>query len=90
MGHTDFHGAVEQALETIKTELPGKNAAKSQMIAKALARSTAVSRGKILKKEEMEDLHSKLFRCRIPEHSPYGKPVFFVLSFEELNKKFKS
>ena len=90
LGHTDFHGAVEQALETIKTELPGKNAAKSQMIAKALARSTAVSRGKILKKEEMEDLHSKLFRCRIPEHSPYGKPVFFVLSFEELNKKFKS
>ncbi len=90
LGHTDFHGAVEHALESIKNELPGKNAVKNQLIAKALAKSTAVKRGSNLKKEELEDLFRRLFNCRIPELSPYGKPVFFVLSFDELNKKFKS
>jgi len=90
LGHTDYHGAVEQALEAIKNELPGKNTGKSQLIARSLARSAAIKRGKILKKEEMEAICRKLFACKIPEFSPYGKPAYFILSFDELTKKFKT
>ncbi|MEI7490935.1 MAG: DNA mismatch repair endonuclease MutL [Bacteroidota bacterium] len=90
LGHTDFHGAVEQVLEAIKNELPGKNAEKKQVIAKTMARTLAIKRGKSLKQEEMESISQKLFSCKIPDLSPYGKPAFFVLSFDELSKKFKT
>ncbi|MCX6285707.1 MAG: DNA mismatch repair endonuclease MutL [Bacteroidetes bacterium] len=90
LGHNDFHGAVEQALEAIKNELPGRNAGKQQMIARTMAKTVAIRRGKPLNKEEMEAIHQKLFACKIPELSPYGKPAFFVLSFDELSKKFKT
>jgi len=90
LGHTDFHGAVEEVLETIKNELPGKNAGKSQLIARAMAKSAAIKRGMPLKKEEMGAICQKLFACKMPEFSPNGKPAFFVLSFDELKKKFKT
>ncbi|MCX6282883.1 MAG: DNA mismatch repair endonuclease MutL [Bacteroidetes bacterium] len=90
LGHTDFHGAVEHVLEAIKNELPGKNTGKKQMIAKTMARTLTIKRGKSLKQEEMDSIFQKLFSCKMPDLSPYGKPVFFVLSFEELSKKFKT
>ncbi len=90
LGHTDFMGAVEQALEAIKNELPGKDAGKPQVIARSMARSAAIKRGKSLRKEEMEAIYEKLFTCKIPELSPFGKPSFFILSFDELSKKFKT
>ena len=83
-------GAVEQALEAIKNELPGKDAGKPQVIARSMARSAAIKRGKSLRKEEMEAIYEKLFTCKIPELSPFGKPSFFILSFDELSKKFKT
>ena len=89
LGHTDFRGAIEQVLEAIKNDLPGKHAGKQQTIAKTMARNAAVKRGKALKKEEMEAIYEKLFQCKIPEFSPNGKPAFFILSFDELLKKFK-
>ncbi|MEI6887701.1 MAG: DNA mismatch repair endonuclease MutL [Bacteroidales bacterium] len=89
LGHTDFHGAVEKVLEAIKNDHPGKSVAKQQIIAKSMARSAAVKRGKPLKKEEMESIYQKLFACKMPEISPNGKPTLFVLSFDELLKKFK-
>jgi len=76
-------------LEAIKNDHPGKSVAKQQIIAKSMARSAAVKRGKPLKKEEMESIYQKLFACKMPEISPNGKPTLFVLSFDELLKKFK-
>ena len=90
LANTDYHGAVEQALEALKNDFTGKHAGKQQIIAKSLAKSSAVRRGKSLKKEEMEAIHQKLFECKVPEFSPDGKPAFFMLSFDELSKKFKT
>ena len=77
-------------LDDISQKGMGKNAGKSQLIARAMAKSAAIKRGMPLKKEEMGAICQKLFACKMPEFSPNGKPAFFVLSFDELKKKFKT
>ncbi|HNW75376.1 MAG TPA: DNA mismatch repair endonuclease MutL [Bacteroidales bacterium] len=59
-------------------------------MARSLAIRTAAKAGKRLKTEEMSSMISDLFSCRIPETSPDGKPTMFLLSVEELSKKFKT
>jgi len=90
LGHTDFRGAVEEALESIKNDTPGKSSLKQQSIAKSFAKNAAVKRGKPLQIEEMRSIHSRLFECELPDISPSGKPTHFLMSADELSKKFKT
>ena len=90
LGHTDFKGAIEQVLESIKNDFQGKATGKQQLIARSIAKSAAIRKGKRLRIEEMEDIHSKLLACKVPEISPYSKPTLYVLSFDEILKKFKT
>jgi DNA mismatch repair protein MutL len=49
----------------------------------------AVKRGTRLHQEEISTLIEKLFACKVPGISPDGRPTMLVLSWDELNTKFK-
>ncbi len=49
----------------------------------------AVKRGKKLMQQEVDAIVENLLSCRIPDISPDGKPTLSIITFEELNKKFK-
>ncbi len=57
-------------------------------IARSMAMSSSIKRGKNLNQEEMQALVEQLFLCEIPYSSPNGKKCLFHISLEELFKKF--
>ena len=58
-------------------------------IARSMAISSSIKRGKNLTQEEMQALVEQLFLCEIPYASPSGKKCIFHLSLEDLFKKFR-
>ena len=60
-----------------------------EKLASAMARASAIPYGKVLSKDEMENLFDSLFACSSPNYSPGGKPVIIIITLEDLDKKFK-
>ena len=59
-----------------------------EKIARAMSKSAATKRGKILDVREMRSLIDQLFACAIPFHSPSGTKCFITYDLEELEKLF--
>lgn len=57
-------------------------------MAEALAKSTAVSEQKQLRKEETEQLIRDLFLCQTPNFTPGGKKIVTILTQDELDRFF--
>jgi len=85
----DVQAFLESILETLKSPGQENKLTRDQMMAKALAMKLAVRRGKKLHQEEIDSIIENLFACNVPDLSPDGKPTMIILSFEELNRKFK-
>lgn len=58
------------------------------LIALSLSKSSAIPYGKVLTKEEMNDLVKRLIELPIYRQTPDGKKVISLLSEEEINKRF--
>ncbi|MGB4960324.1 MAG: DNA mismatch repair endonuclease MutL [Saprospiraceae bacterium] len=57
-------------------------------LARSMAISAGVKRGKKLEKEEMNAMINQLFACALPYKSPSGKNCFIVIEHDELTKRF--
>jgi DNA mismatch repair protein MutL len=60
-----------------------------ERVAGAMAAATAIPYGRVLLKNEMEDLFDTLFACKSPNYSPKGKPVINILTLEEIDQRLK-
>lgn len=81
-------GVIEELIENFKNEIPENSFSQIDIIAKSLAKSLAIKSGINLTHKEQEDILNKLFLCKEPNYSPFGKKVFITLSLEELEEKF--
>jgi DNA mismatch repair protein MutL len=79
---------MEQLLEDIKNEIPETSFSQLDIMAKSLAKSMAIKTGTLLTPAEQEDIVGRLFSCKEPNHSPYGKPTFISMDINEIDKKF--
>jgi len=59
-------------------------------IARSIAYTTGIKKGKKMELEEMEQLIQSLFACEMPEKSPLGKKCIVSITKDELEKKFLS
>lgn len=57
-------------------------------IARGMARSAAIKKGKSMNEEEMLELTDKLFACAVPYKSPSGRNCFVTIDLEELESRF--
>ena len=80
---------IESLLESLKSSGQENKFSQNQVMAKSLAMKLSIKRGKKLHQEEIDSLIENLFACMVPDMSPDGKPTMVILSYEELNKKFK-
>ena len=78
----------EELFETIKNEVPDSSFSQLDTIAKSLAKSLAIKNGTKLTSREQEELLGKLFTCKEPSHSPFGKKTFVDLTLDEIQLKF--
>jgi DNA mismatch repair protein MutL len=79
---------LEQLLEDIKNDVPNTSFSQLDIMAKSLAKSLAVKTGQYLSKIEQQELIDKLFLCKQPDYSPYGKKTFITIKLDEIDKKF--
>jgi len=81
---------IEQLLEDIKNDIPDASFSQLDVMAKSLAKSLAIKTGTKLNLREQEEIVNKLFICKQPDRSPYGKTTFVTLNIEEIDKKFNN
>ncbi|MCX6307028.1 MAG: DNA mismatch repair endonuclease MutL [Bacteroidetes bacterium] len=86
---SDISTFIESVLESLKSPGQEQKNDQSQVLAKAMAKKLSIKRGKKLYQEEMDSLVENLFACKVPGISPDGKPTMLVISYDELNTKFK-
>lgn len=59
-----------------------------QLVARQLARQTAITRGEVLTQEEMDNLVNRLFRCTDVHHTPDGKTILHIVPQEDIDRFF--
>ncbi len=80
---------LEKVIENFKTNRTELNIDKKVNLARALANNLAIRAGKPLQPQEMQTILGELFACRIPDAAPDGSPALRIISFEELERRFK-
>ena len=81
---------IEELLEAIKNDIPDTSFSQLDIMAKSLAKSLAIKTGNKLNLKEQEELVNKLFSCKQPDLSPFGKTTFVTINIDEIDKKFNN
>ena len=81
---------IEQLLEDIKNDIPNASFSQLDIMAKSLAKSLAIKTGTRLDLKEQEEIVNKLFICKQPDLSPFGKTTFVTEAIDEIDKKFNN
>ncbi len=81
---------LEQLLEDINNDIPNSSFSQLDIMAKSLAKSLAIKTGTKLDLKEQEDIVNKLFLCKEPNASPFGKKTFITINIDEIDKKFNN
>ena len=81
---------IEELLEAIKNDVPDTSFSQLDVMAKSLAKSLAIKTGTKLNLKEQEEIVNKLFLCKQPDLSPFGKTTFVTINIEEIDKKFNN
>lgn len=89
IGSADPVMMLEILLEEYKRTQSDPSTGAREKVAAAMAGASAIPYGKILMKNEMEDLFDTLFSCKAPNYSPKGKPVINILTLEEIDKRLR-
>lgn len=80
---------IEMMIEQYKS-LQGKvSTGIAELVARAAARTSAISYGKQLSELEMQELVDQLFACNNPNYSPSGQLIVKIVELEELDSFFK-
>jgi len=89
MAEENIAAVIEGMLENFKKNLMSLKVDKKNNIALSMARNMAIKPGKMLIKEEIQNMIDKLFACKLPYQSPSGKKTFITITLDELFEKFK-
>lgn len=81
--------AIDDFIEQFKMHSKEFESDQRTQLAKSLARSAGVKKGKKLSREEMKDMIDNLFACETPYLSPYGHPTFLTYSLHDLENQFR-
>ncbi len=79
---------LEELIEQCKHNVTEFRNDKAESVAKALSKSLSIKHGKNLSSREIKQLAVDLFNCTNPNFTAGGKPVFFKLTTDEIEKRF--
>jgi len=63
---------------------------KKRRLARSMALHASIKPGLPLTVEEMNNLIDGLFACKVPDVSPDQAPIFFILHYQEIEKRLKN
>jgi DNA mismatch repair protein MutL len=83
----EIQSVLETILENFKSGIMLNRNDKQTNLAVSMASGMAIKTGITLDKSEQKHLLTQLFACQLPQLSPKGKPVFTVLSEDEIHTR---
>lgn len=84
----DEQAVLAEVLDQYKIFAQRLRLSSREMLARAMARRSAVPRSAALDPREMRSLIDQLFQCKEPYTSPAGKPTLIRVTGEELARRF--
>jgi DNA mismatch repair protein MutL len=81
--------AIDDFIEQFKIHSQAFEVDQRTELAKSLARSAGIKKGKKLSREEMKNMIDSLFACDTPYLSPYGHPTLLTYSLHDLENQFR-
>jgi len=81
---------IEQLINDLKSDHPDSHLSQIDTIAKSMAKSCAIKKGVKLSNKEQEDILNKLFLCKEPNYSPFGKKTYITISTAFVEEEFES
>ena len=69
-------GILESLIDNFRNEVPESSFSQVDLITKSLAKSLAIKAGTPLNHKEQENILNKLFSCKEPNYSPFGKQTY--------------
>jgi DNA mismatch repair protein MutL len=88
IGEKEVTGILESLIENFKNEIPESSFSQMDSITKSLAKSLAIKPGTTLTNQEQESILNRLFSCKEPNYSPFGKKTFITLSLKDVEERF--
>ena len=88
LSEKDIHSVLEQLLKDYKEDINEVTFGTFDIISKSFAKSTAIKSGVVLKEEDQLNLVEKLFACKAPDFTAYGKKTFITLDEPLMEKLF--
>jgi DNA mismatch repair protein MutL len=87
-------GQAEEVLKEILEEMRSEGGLSSQeagpkSLLRLLACHSAIRAGQVLTPEEIKSLLIQLDQTESPSHCPHGRPLWILISWEEIEKRFK-
>lgn len=82
-------GLFESFLEQIKMNRTEIGSNRNEVLARSLAKRSAIRRGQPMVKEEISSLIGELFACKNPNYSPDGARTFVILDSQTIEAYFK-
>lgn len=80
----------ETLIENLQSNKPNDSYSQIDTVAKSMAKSMAIKNGVKLSNKEQEEILNKLFLCKEPNYSPFGKKIFITLTSDFILEKFDS
>ncbi len=88
LSENDIHLVLEQLLRDYKEDINEVTFGTFDIISKSFAKSTAIKSGVVLKEEDQLNLVEKLFACKAPDFTAYGKKTYITLDEPLMEKLF--
>lgn len=80
---------IEEMIEQFKINLNVAKLSKRESLAKSLAQSTSIKKGRVLALNEMDTLIDELFACENPYTAPNGRKTFIKYELKAIEKLFE-
>lgn len=90
LSHRSINDMLDMMIEQYKSLQSDLDTGVPDRVARATARTSAISYGKQLSGLEMQKIVDQLFACDIPNHSPSGKLIVKIVELNELDDHFKN
>jgi DNA mismatch repair protein MutL len=79
---------LDQLISDYRQEIVGESFSQADILSKTLARSLAVKTGEVLDCNSQLALVNDLFACKESRISPFNKPIYIMLTEQDIEKKF--
>jgi DNA mismatch repair protein MutL len=88
LSENDIHSVLEQLLKDYREDVNEVTFGTFDIISKSFAKSTAIKSGVVLKEEDQLNLVEKLFACKAPDFTAYGRKTYITLDEPLMEKLF--